>query len=141
MGSFPIGKETSVAFRSAKERRFRGAKGDHATVIDVPVLTRRTQSAGGATGQSLRMAFNSSCPGRRAPRLPQHPGLGTLDHARRQRVPLHVTTNAEQLLVLLHGETLETPLIYLAPTDRVVRHVLTHRVGVRQPDLSGSFDR
>ena len=33
-----IGKETSVAFRSAKERYFRGAKGDYATVIDSPTL-------------------------------------------------------------------------------------------------------
>ena len=35
---FRIGKETSVAFRSAKERYFRGAKGDYATVIDSPTL-------------------------------------------------------------------------------------------------------
>ena len=34
------GAEMSVAFRSAKERGFRGAKGDHAIVIDSPVLTR-----------------------------------------------------------------------------------------------------
>ena len=33
-----IGKSMSVAFRSAKERHFRGAKGDYATVIDSPVL-------------------------------------------------------------------------------------------------------
>jgi O-antigen ligase/tetratricopeptide (TPR) repeat protein len=33
------GAETSVAFRSAKERHFHGAKGDDATVIDSPVLT------------------------------------------------------------------------------------------------------
>ena len=33
------GAETSVAFRSAKERDFRGAKGDNPTVIDSPVLT------------------------------------------------------------------------------------------------------
>ena len=32
------GAETSVAFRSAKERDFRGAKGDNTTVIDSPVL-------------------------------------------------------------------------------------------------------
>jgi hypothetical protein len=30
--------ETSVAFRSAKERSFRGAKGDDPTDIDSPVL-------------------------------------------------------------------------------------------------------
>ena len=41
------GAETSVAFRSAKERGFRGAKGDHATVVDSPVLgmSRRTVAA------------------------------------------------------------------------------------------------
>ena len=33
------GESISVAFRSAKERDFRGAKGDIATVIDSPVLT------------------------------------------------------------------------------------------------------
>jgi hypothetical protein len=32
------GTETSVAFRSAKERGFRGAKGDQATIIDSPAL-------------------------------------------------------------------------------------------------------
>jgi hypothetical protein len=34
------GAETSVAFRSAKERDFRGAKGDGTTAIDLPVLRR-----------------------------------------------------------------------------------------------------
>ena len=34
-----IGTETSVAFRSAKERDFRGAKGDIPTVIDLSVLS------------------------------------------------------------------------------------------------------
>jgi hypothetical protein len=36
--------ETSVAFRSAKERNFRGAKGDSATVVDSPVLSQPGQS-------------------------------------------------------------------------------------------------
>jgi hypothetical protein len=31
--------ETSVAFRSAKEGGFRGAKGDNPTDIDLPVLS------------------------------------------------------------------------------------------------------
>jgi hypothetical protein len=36
-----IDAETSVAFRSAKERNFRGAKGDNATVIDSPTLSKQ----------------------------------------------------------------------------------------------------
>ena len=34
-----IGEDTSVAFRSAKERHFRGAKGDSGTVVDSPALS------------------------------------------------------------------------------------------------------
>ena len=43
------GAEIGVVFRSAKERGFRGAKGDNTTVIDAPVLTSysaRPQSGG-----------------------------------------------------------------------------------------------
>jgi hypothetical protein len=38
-GFLRIGESISVAFRSAKVRGFRGAKGDDATVIDSPTLT------------------------------------------------------------------------------------------------------
>jgi hypothetical protein len=33
------GAEASLAFRSAEQRSFRGAKGDNTTVIDLPVLS------------------------------------------------------------------------------------------------------
>jgi hypothetical protein len=39
--SMRAGEEESVAFRSAKGRPFRGAKGDNAAVIDLPVLSNR----------------------------------------------------------------------------------------------------
>jgi hypothetical protein len=49
-----IGAETSVAFRSAKERSFRGAKGNFPTVIDSPILTQGValgQVKGAPSGQ------------------------------------------------------------------------------------------
>ena len=56
------GAETSVAFRSAKERGFRGAKGDNTTVIDSPVL--EVESMAQSTWPPGRMSFN----------LPARPG-------------------------------------------------------------------
>ena len=50
------GAETSVAFRSAKERRFRGAKGDNPTDIDSPVLSKSTIKS--SDPFSLRVAVN-----------------------------------------------------------------------------------
>jgi hypothetical protein len=43
-GGLRTGAEISVAFRSAKVRDFRGAKGDDTTVIDSPVLRDATGS-------------------------------------------------------------------------------------------------
>jgi hypothetical protein len=48
-----IGAETSVAFRSAKERPFRGVKGDNTTAIDLPVRTW-LQAAQEALGMAAR---------------------------------------------------------------------------------------
>ena len=47
------GAKTSVAFRSAKERGFRGAKGDNPTVIDSPVLTMHGRLPGLALRRTL----------------------------------------------------------------------------------------
>jgi tetratricopeptide (TPR) repeat protein len=50
-------EETSVAFRSAKERRFRGVKGDNATVLDAPALA---SAEGRGVGRSVGRIGNPS---------------------------------------------------------------------------------
>ena len=48
-----IGAEIGVAFRSAKERGFRGAKGDNATVIDSPSLSEGEGESQAATPEAV----------------------------------------------------------------------------------------
>ena len=61
------------------------------------------------------------------------PVLGTLDHARRQRIAFDITANGVKMLVFLDGETFETSLIQVSATDRVVRYMPAHGMGMRQP--------
>ena len=75
------GAEISVAFRSAKERGFRGAKGDNPTDIDSPVLSMATPEPplGGSSGdRPVPIAYGGAAgaadsPGQAAPAAPPQP--------------------------------------------------------------------
>src|SRR5258708_38930028 len=66
------------------------------------------------------------------------PVLRSLDQVGAERVAFNVTHDSEEMRILLHGETLETPLIEMATTQRMVMRVPAHRMGVRQPLHEGS---
>ncbi len=100
-------------------------------------FTSVNQFLGRSKGQSPSIA-QLRAPVTPGPKAAPRPVLRTADDAGRQGIPLHVSAHRQEVLVLLNGKALETPLIEVSAADCVVRHVPAHGMGVGQPPKIGS---
>ena len=96
-------------------------------------LTRAVQFAGRSTGQGDNNALIASVPRVLDHRLPHRHSCARSTSPADKRIPLDIPQYAQQMVVTLYRETLESSLIKVPVAHRPVRDAPAYRVLVRQP--------